>query len=82
MLHAYGNRTVVVLRNDYKVKDAIVCGRRWVMQDIADAVAIAIRDKGKKWNSRKIILGSLNQYTVSDDVGCLTGCVNTDGSTD
>jgi hypothetical protein len=52
------------------------------MQDIADAVAIAIRDKGKKWNSRKIILGSLNQYTVSDDVGCLTGCVNTDGSTD
>jgi uncharacterized protein YbjT (DUF2867 family) len=63
--------------NDYKVKDVILRGRRWVepfgekgtsrvaVQDIADAVAIAIRDHGKKWNGRKIMLGSLKQYTVS-----------------
>ena len=73
--------------NDYKVKAAIVHGRRWVepfgekgtsrvaVQDIADAVAIAIRDQGKRWNGRKIMLGSLNRYTVSNNVGCLIGCV-------
>ena len=73
--------------NDYKVKATILRDGRWVepfgekgtsrvaVQDIADAVAIAIRDQGRKWNGRKIMLGSLKRYTVSNNVGRLIGRV-------
>jgi nucleoside-diphosphate-sugar epimerase len=67
-------------KNDYRVKDAIVRGRRWVepygekgtsrvaVEDIADAVVTAIRDRGRNWNGRKIQLGTLKQFTVRDSL--------------
>ena len=67
--------------NDNKVKEAIFRGRKWVepfgekgtsrvaVADIADAVAIAIRDQGQKWNGKKIMLGTLKQYTVRKILG-------------
>jgi len=70
----------IFFKNDYRVKDAIVRGRRWVepygekgtsrvaVEDIADAVVTAIRDRGRNWNGRKIQLGTLKQFTVRDSL--------------
>jgi hypothetical protein len=35
-------------------------------EDIAEAVKIAVLDQGRKWNGKKIILGSRKRYTVSN----------------
>ncbi|KAH8594258.1 hypothetical protein B0O99DRAFT_595589 [Bisporella sp. PMI_857] len=64
--------------NDNKVKDAIFHGKQWVepfgkkgasrvsVADIADAVLIALLDRGRKWNKIKINVGTLKQYTSGE----------------
>lgn len=62
--------------NDLRQQDAIMNGvyreplgklgaGRVSVDDIAEAVRIAVLDQGKQWNGEKIMLGTRKQYTAS-----------------
>ena len=64
--------------NDLRQKDAMLKqgiypeplgkngGSRISTDDIADAVRIAVLDQGKKWNEKKVMLGTKEKYNVSE----------------